>query len=51
MEILCQDHLNVFEALVATDEEALVKAIKQHLGRLDETVASVRESHLEYFED
>lgn len=51
MKTLYQDHINVFEALTASNEPALIKAIRDHLGRLDETVASVRQSHNEYFED
>lgn len=51
MEALYQDHLRIFEALVAADEEALVEVIRQHLGRLDETIDSVRQSHPDYFED
>lgn len=51
METLCQDHEQMFQALQARDEEALVNVARLHLSRLDETLAAARESHSDYFED
>lgn len=51
MEELLQDHANILNAIGERDENAVTEAIQQHLGRLDETIKSVRWSHTDYFED
>lgn len=51
MEILCQDHERMVQALQARNEQALVNVGRLHLSRLDETLADARKTHPEYFED
>ncbi len=48
---LLDDHASVFKALSEQDTAALEAAMRVHLGRLDETVDSIFQSHREYFED
>ncbi len=51
MEELHEDHVELFEALVEQNEEKVLASINRHLSRLESTVAGIRKSHAEYFED
>ena len=51
MEELHEDHALVAEALGRRDEGELIGAIKAHLSRLDDAIASIRKSHADFFED
>ncbi|WP_327795317.1 GntR family transcriptional regulator [Harenicola maris] len=51
MAEIYDDHLQIFEALCARDEEEAVRLIRFHLARLDDTIAKAREYHRDYFED
>lgn len=51
MDELIVDHRNILSAIENRDEDAVTKAIKHHLSRLDEIVTSIRKSHANYFED
>lgn len=51
MDKLLQDHINLFEALVAQNEDKVLDAIRFHLSRLDGVIAGIRKSHADYFED
>ena len=50
MEELFQDHVQLVDGLIASDETKVLDVIKFHLSRLDEVVASIRKSHADYFE-
>jgi len=51
MDALFKDHVQLVEALKASDEASVLRVIKFHLSRLDDVVAGVRKSHADYFED
>ncbi len=51
MEELHEDHSNIVEGLKKRDEGVVMKAITQHLSRLDEVIAGARKSHGDFFED
>lgn len=51
MDELLADHRTIHAALDARDEPRLLATIRHHLGRLDETIRSIRKSHTDYFED
>lgn len=51
MDELLNDHIVLFEALVAKDEAKVLETIRFHLSRLDDVVAGIRKSHADYFED
>jgi len=51
MEVLFQDHSEIFACLEAGDAERIVKLTRQHLSRLDQTLAAACEKHPEYFDD
>lgn len=51
MEELLEDHIQLLDGLVAQDEKKVLDTIRIHLSRLDDTVASIRKSHSDYFED
>ena len=41
----------IYDRLAHKDEEGLVELTRLHLTRLDKTLAAVRQSHGDYFED
>lgn len=45
------DHRDIYRALKARDESALVNAMRTHLGRIDETLSHVQQVHAEFFVD
>ncbi len=45
------DHVAIVKHLVDKDEEKLIKAIRQHLSRLDSTIDYIQTHHSDYFED
>jgi len=51
MDELLEDHIELTESLVARDEPKVIVVIERHLSRLDGTVAGIRKSHANYFED
>lgn len=51
MDNLLADHTEIVDGLAKRDENAVVEAITRHLSRLDETIADIRRSHANYFED
>ena len=51
MDELCDDHLEIFEALKRRDEAAVTAAITRHLSRLDGVIASIQRTHADIFED
>jgi DNA-binding GntR family transcriptional regulator len=51
MDELLEDHKVIVDALKARDEEAVQKAIRAHLSRLDDVITGIRKSHADYFED
>lgn len=51
METLLADHTEIVEGLTARNQDVVVAAITKHLGRLDNVIAGIRESHANYFED
>jgi DNA-binding GntR family transcriptional regulator len=46
-----EDHIQIFNALVAKDSKNAVKIMRFHLERLDETITKAREYHTDYFLD
>lgn len=46
-----QDHAEIFNALKSRDEAGVVKLVRHHLSRLDETLNAARDTHRDYFED
>jgi len=51
MQALYDDHIDVFSGVKDGDIDKVSQAIRRHLGRLDGTVETIRQAHLEYFED
>jgi len=51
MELLYDDHKNIFDCLTAGDSKGIVKITRKHLSRLDETLTAACEKHPEYFEN
>lgn len=51
MDELVKDHRDIVDALIGSDEEAVISAITKHLSRLDDVVAGIRKSHADFFED
>lgn len=51
MDKLLADHTQIVDHLTQRNENGLVTAIKTHLARLDDVIASIRKSHANYFED
>ncbi len=51
MEVLVADHRNIFDAIVAGDAPRAEAHFRDHLGRIDKTIAAVRDSHAAYFAD
>jgi DNA-binding GntR family transcriptional regulator len=51
MEELVDDHRKILSAVLASDEDAVIKEVKNHLSRLDDVIAGIRRSHADYFED
>lgn len=49
MNPLVQDHRAIFDALVSGDINVAQAAMRTHLTRLDDTIASVQRSHPDYF--
>jgi len=47
---LFQDHRKLADALKAGSVEEATTIARHHLGRLDETIAQIQETHSEYFE-
>jgi len=45
------DHVQIYDRLAHKDEKGLVELTRLHLTRLDKTLAAVRQSHGDYFED
>jgi len=50
MKLLHKDHSEIFACLEASDSKGIVKLTRQHLSRLDQTLAEACEKHPEYFE-
>ncbi len=48
---LLEDHLEIYGALKRSDEDAMVAAIRRHLGRLDGTVEAIYAANRAIFED
>ena len=48
--ILLEDHQQLAHALKSGSEEDAVAIARQHLSRLDDTIADIHENHSEYFE-
>ncbi len=46
-----EDHAEIYDLLKKRDEAGVIKLIRHHLGRLDQTLSAARESHSDYFED
>lgn len=51
MDKLLTDHRAIVDHLTERDETAAITAIRMHLSRLDDVIASIRKSHAAYFED
>jgi DNA-binding GntR family transcriptional regulator len=51
MDELTEDHKRIFSAIIASDEERVVKEITYHLSRLDDVIVGIRKSHADFFED
>lgn len=51
MEVLYQDHIQLVDALKASDEAKVLEVIRFHLSRLDDVVTGIRKSHADFFED
>lgn len=50
MKLLHDDHCAIFEHLEARNSEGIIKLIRQHLSRLDQTLAAARRKYPDYFE-
>jgi len=48
--ILFKDHRKLADALKAGSVQKATGIVRQHLGRLDETIAKIQQTHSEYFE-
>lgn len=51
MQEIYKDHLQLFESLIKKDQTEMQRLIRLHICRLDDTIASARKQHPEYFED
>lgn len=51
MDELLHDHQEIYNALVAGEEERVITTIRRHLSRLDDTIRAIRKSHAAFFED
>ncbi len=51
MDELLDDHRKIVDAVVARDEDSVIKEITHHLSRLDEVISGIRKSHADFFED
>lgn len=51
MEELYADHGEIVDSLKARNEDRLIAAIRAHLSRLDDVIASIRRRHADFFED
>lgn len=51
MQEIYQDHLQLFDSLIKKDQAEMQRLIRLHICRLDDTIASARKQHPEYFED
>ncbi|MDE0112629.1 MAG: GntR family transcriptional regulator [Albidovulum sp.] len=51
MEELFDDHFRIAEKLKEQNEDAVITAITEHLSRLDDVIAGIRNSHADFFED
>lgn len=49
-ETILDDHTQLAAALEAKDVEAATRITRLHLGRLDETIEEIHQTHSEYFE-
>lgn len=49
MAVLVEDHRRIYQALCSGDLSSAEKAMRDHLARLDVTIAQVRRSHPSYF--
>ncbi len=50
MESLYDDHARILECLEAKDPESIVKMTRNHLSRLDQTIAAACRKHPDFFE-
>jgi DNA-binding GntR family transcriptional regulator len=50
-EAALEDHRRIFAALEARDAEAGSAAVRQHLGRIEDIMARIRQTHRDYFTD
>lgn len=51
MSEIYRDHVQIYEALVKGDADAIVNLMRFHLARLDETITQARKYHQDFFED
>ncbi|MEJ6402655.1 GntR family transcriptional regulator [Yoonia sp. 2307UL14-13] len=51
MDDLLVDHKKIVAALIAQDEETVTSVIMMHLNRLDDVLAKIRKTHIDFFED
>lgn len=51
MDDLLVDHKKIVAALIAQDEETVTSVITMHLNRLDDVLAKIRKTHIDFFED
>jgi len=51
MDALFQDHVELIDALKASNEPQVLQVIRFHLSRLDDVVVGIRKTHADYFED
>ena len=51
LQEIYDDHVMIHDRLANRDEDGLVELTRLHLTRLDKTLAAVRQSHEDYFED
>lgn len=51
MQVLVDDHRQMFEYLAGGKQDKLESVLRKHLARIDKTIESVRHSHPDFFED